>query len=107
MPVIFPPAAASGSTGIDDNNQSTSTTYSSAKIETEVDLEAAEAAVDTFLALGLQPRVNANSPTTFVSRASVIPAGYSGNVEYNSETYPGHAEPSDQEIGDAWIRRSA
>jgi hypothetical protein len=49
----------------------------------------------------------ANGTTTFPSRASSIPSGYSGRVAFDSGDYPDHPGPSDMQVGDRWRRRTA
>lgn len=49
--------------------------------------------------------IRADSATTFPSRASQVPAWYTGPVAYNSRTYLNHPDPTDMVTGDVHRKR--
>lgn len=55
---------------------------------------------------GIYPRCRFNG-TTWPSRASSIPAGYTGPVEFYSARFPAAGSPSDRVTGDEWTRVTA
>lgn len=53
----------------------------------------------------IPPRIYADSATTFPARASRIPSGYSGPVQYVSLAYENHPAPTDSVTGDEHLYR--
>lgn len=65
-----------------------------------------QTALDGKAAVGLsRPEVTASNATTWPTRSSVVPSGYTGPVTYHSGLYLNHPAPTDMQAGDDWIER--
>lgn len=59
-----------------------------------------------FYNYGVRPVVTWNG-VAWPSRASAIPPGYSGNVDFDSADRAGAPSPTDMIAGDRWLRQAA
>lgn len=58
-----------------------------------------------FYNYGVRPRIEWNG-TSWPSRATSIPSGYTGDVDYDSADRAGAPSPSDATEGDRWYRQA-